>query len=118
MDFRSLSEWANKLRELSHRYPVLVEGKNDVRALRKYGIKNVITLSGKRFADLPDLIETRSEGAILLYDLDPHGERINRKVKELLSSQGFLVIEDFREYLREAGIIHIEELAEGRHGKA
>ncbi|WP_457600380.1 toprim domain-containing protein [Hydrogenivirga sp.] len=117
MVFKDFSDWVRRLRDLSLKYPVLVEGKNDLRALRRYGIRNVVPLSGKRFADIPDLIEPVSEGAILLYDLDPHGERINRKVKDLLSSQGFVVIEDFREYLREAGIIHIEELAEVRYGK-
>ncbi|MDQ7082515.1 MAG: toprim domain-containing protein [Aquificota bacterium] len=110
MDFKSLPDWLGKLREHSEVYPVLVEGKRDVGALRKYGIKNIIPLSGKRFADLPDILEDRWEGAILLYDLDEQGERINRRVGELLRSQGFRVIEDFREYLREAGIIHIEEL--------
>lgn len=117
MDFESFGDWVKKLRELSQRYPVLVEGKNDLKALRRYGIRNVLTLSGKRFADLPDLLEPVADGVILLYDLDPHGERINSKVKELLSSQGFLVIEDFREYLRGAGIIHIEEIVEVRDGK-
>ena len=117
MGFKDLKEWLSRLRELSESYPVLVEGKNDVRALKRYGVHNVIPLSGKRFADIPDLLERTSDGAILLYDLDPHGERINSKVRGLLRSQGFKVIEDFREYLREAGIIHIEELAEVRHGK-
>ncbi len=110
MDFKSLPDWLGKLREHSKRYPVLVEGKRDEEALKRYRIRNIISLSGKRFADLPDILEGRWEGAILLYDLDEHGERINRKVGELLRSQGFEVIEDFREYLREAGIIHIEEL--------
>jgi len=117
MDFRNFSDWIDRLRELSKKYPILVEGKNDVRALRRYGIDNVIPLSGKRFSDIPDILEFSSEGAILLYDLDPHGERINRKVKDLIRSQGFKAIEDFREYLREAGIIHIEELSEAGYGK-
>lgn len=116
MDFKDFSDWLRKLRDFSDRYPVLVEGKNDQRALRRYGIKNVITLSGKRFSDIPDILEGTSEGAILLFDLDPHGERINEKIRKLLRSQGFLVIEDFREYLKGAGIIHIEGLI-GDEGK-
>ena len=115
MDFKSFSDWVRSLREASKIYPVLVEGKNDVAALRRFGIKNVISLSGKRFTDIPDLLEGRSEGAILLFDLDSHGERINRRISELLRSQGFLALEEYREYLRGAGIIHIEEL--GEHGK-
>lgn len=112
--FKSLSEWIRSLREISERYPILVEGKRDVLALRRLGIKNVMSVSGKRLADIPDLLEGRWEGVVLLFDLDPHGERLREKTSKLLESQGFLVVEDFREYLREAGIIHIEEL--GTHG--
>jgi 5S rRNA maturation endonuclease (ribonuclease M5) len=118
MGFKDFREWISKLRETSERYPVLVEGKRDVRALKRLGIRNVVSLAGKRYADIPDILEGRSEGAVLLYDLDPHGERINRKIRELLRSQGFHVIEEFREYLRDAGIIHIEKLTEVRDGQA
>jgi len=94
---KKLSDWIKKLEETSREYTILVEGKNDVKALRKFGIRNVIDLSGKRFSDIPDILEGKSGGAILLYDLDPHGERINQKIKDILISQGFTVIEDFRE---------------------
>ncbi len=117
MEFKNFSDWLGKLRSLSEELAVIVEGKNDLRALSRYGVKNVITLSGKRFSDIPDLLEGRFRGAVLLLDLDPKGERMNRKLGELLTSQGFLVNEDFREYLRQAGIIHIEELAEAGNGK-
>ena len=117
MTFRDLSDWVKSLKEVSRDYPILVEGRRDVLALKRFGIKNVMSLSGRRFADIPDLLEGRTEGAILLFDLDPHGERINGKISKLLKSQGFFVIEDFREFLREAGIIHIEELGEYGKGK-
>lgn len=111
MKFRDLSHWKEELRETSRKYAVLVEGKRDLQALKSLGIYNVIPLSGKRFAEIPDLLEGKFEGAILLYDLDAQGEKINSKVKKLLSSQGFHTLEDFREYLRIEGIIHIEELS-------
>ncbi len=117
MKFKDLSDWIKKLREESRRFPVLVEGKRDREALRRYGVFNVLDLSGKRFADIPDLLEGSSDTVILLYDLDPHGERINKKIKDLLTSQGFKVIEDFREFLRCKGIIHIEEIGEYEEGK-
>ncbi len=88
----------------------MVEGKRDKEALLRIGVSNVLTLGGRRIADLPDLLEGRTQGVILLYDLDKQGERITEKVKKSLREQGFHVIEVFREYLREAGIIHIEEL--------
>ncbi len=116
MKFRDFSHWKKKLRDMSRTYAVLVEGKRDLQALRRMGVSNIIPLAGKRVAEIPDLLEGKFEGAILLYDLDAHGERINRKVKELLSSQGFHTFEDFREFLRTEGIIHIEELSGKRHG--
>ena len=111
MEFDDLKDWAEKLKDLSQTYPVLVEGKRDRDALLRLGISNVITLGGKRIADLPDILEGSWRGAILLYDLDKQGDRIEEKVKRVLRDQGFHVIEVFREYLREVGIIHIEELS-------
>ncbi|WP_461829250.1 toprim domain-containing protein [Aquifex sp.] len=110
MEFKDLNDWIKKLKEFQREAVVLVEGKNDKRALAKFSIKNVIDLSGKRYADVVDILEGRAEKVILLFDLDPHGERINRKIKELLTSQGFEVIEDFRNFLKELNIIHIEDL--------
>jgi 5S rRNA maturation endonuclease (ribonuclease M5) len=104
-----LEEWAKRLREASQTRAVLVEGKRDREALKRLGIKNIFTLEGKRFADLPDLLEGFQE-VILLFDLDPHGERINSKVKEILAREGYILIEEFREDLRNTGINFVEEL--------
>lgn len=104
-----LREWLQKLREASKTRAVLVEGKRDKQALLRHGVKNIFTLEGKRFSDLPELLEGFSE-VILLFDLDKHGERINSKVKALLSSQGYILIEDLREELRRLGIMFVEEI--------
>jgi len=104
-----LAVWIQRLREASKDRAVLVEGKRDKQALSKLGIKNVFTLEGKRFADLPDLLEGYSE-VILLFDLDKHGERIKEKVKTLLGSQGYILIEEFREELRAMGILYVEDI--------
>ncbi|MFN3976591.1 MAG: toprim domain-containing protein [Aquificaceae bacterium] len=104
-----LTEWIKKLKEASQDRAVLVEGKRDKRALTKLGVKNVFTLEGKRFSDLPDLLEGYRE-VILLFDLDKHGERINQKVKTLLASEGYILIEEFREELRKIGIFYVEDL--------
>jgi len=100
-----------ELREASQRMAILVEGKRDKQALERFGIKNIFTLGGKRFTDLPDLLEGFSE-VILLFDLDKQGEKINRKVKDILASQGYILIEDFRERMREMDILFVEELYE------
>jgi len=109
MDFK---EWIKELREASRSAVVLVEGKKDEEALKKFFVKNVMTLAGKRFSDLPDLLEKRSRKVILLFDLDEGGEKILSKVKEVLQEQGFETEEKFREALKDLRIIHIEDLNE------
>ncbi len=110
--FKDFKEWVRELRRRSREFIVLVEGKRDILALRKYGIRNIMDLSGKRFADIPDMLEGKTRGVILLFDLDDAGERINSNMKEILSSQGFEVDEDFREYLREMGVENVEDIKE------
>ncbi len=111
--FRNLRDWIDKLRKESRKSTVIVEGKRDREVLKKRGVKNILDISGKRFADILDLLEGKTGEVILLTDLDPQGEKIYRKIKELLVSQGFRVREDFREFLRKEDIIHIEDLDEG-----
>jgi len=110
--FRDFKEWIKELRKKSTEFVVLVEGKRDEQALRKYGIRNIMNLAGKRFADIPDMLEGKTRGVILLFDLDETGERINSNMKDILSSQGFEVEENFREYLRTIGIKNIEDIKE------
>ncbi len=104
-----LEEWLKELRKVSESSAVIVEGKRDRQALQKLGIKNIFTLEGKRLTDLPDLLEG-FEKVVLLFDLDKHGERINSKVKEILTKQGYILIEDFREELRSRGILYVEDI--------
>ncbi|MCS7171054.1 MAG: toprim domain-containing protein [Aquificaceae bacterium] len=104
-----LKSWIERLCEASRENAVLVEGKRDRERLQKYGIKNIFTLEGKRFSDLPDILEG-FQRVILLIDLDKNGEKINKKVKEILEKQGYILIEDFREELRKIGITFVEEL--------
>lgn len=104
-----LEEWKRKLREASQNRAVLVEGKRDRMVLQRYGVRNIFTLEGKRLTDLPDLLEGFGE-VVLLLDLDRHGERIKAKVGEILKKQGYILIEDFREELREKGIICVEDI--------
>ncbi len=110
MRFKNFADWLKKLKSHSRNLVILVEGKRDVQALKKYGIRNIMDLSGKRFADIPDLLEGKYSGVILLFDLDEKGERINSNIGKILRSQGFEVREDFREFLRGEGIRNIEEL--------
>ncbi|HIP43574.1 MAG TPA: toprim domain-containing protein [Aquifex aeolicus] len=116
-DFKDFKEWLKELKKESRGAIILVEGKNDKRALNKFSIENIPDLSGKRFSDIPDLLEGKWKKVVLLFDLDPHGERINQKIKELLSSQGFIVEEKFRNFLKKLNIIHIEDINGGENEK-
>ncbi|WP_079653665.1 toprim domain-containing protein [Thermocrinis minervae] len=106
-------EYIKSLREASKSRAVLVEGKRDKEALSYYGVKNIYTLSGKRLTDLPDLLEPFRE-VILLLDLDREGEELTRKIRSILSSQGYILIEEFRERLGELGLTYVEDLYEQR----
>ncbi|MEN3034209.1 MAG: toprim domain-containing protein [Aquificaceae bacterium] len=106
--------WESKLHswidELSRaKGVVLVEGRNDLRALARFGIKNIKTIEARRLRDLPDLLEGFSQ-VILLFDNDSHGERLTQKVKSFLTREGYIVNESFRERLKELGVICVEDL--------
>ncbi|WP_448587576.1 toprim domain-containing protein [Thermocrinis sp.] len=90
---------------------IIVEGKRDKEALKKLGISNVITIGGKRLSDLADILEGQTQ-VIPLFDLDTHGERIHKKVVEILSSQGYILKSEYRDKLREFGVIYVEDLYE------
>ncbi|NPA32716.1 MAG: toprim domain-containing protein [Aquificae bacterium] len=113
MSFKDLKEWLRELRRASRSCVVIVEGKNDRRALERRGVVNILELSGKRFSDIPDILEGKTSRVILLLDLDYRGELAHKKIKELLLSQGFGVDEKFRNFLKKMNIIHIEELNDG-----
>ncbi|WP_448584138.1 toprim domain-containing protein [Thermocrinis sp.] len=107
----SLRELLDELRFASKTAVVVVEGKRDKEALRKLGIDNVITIAGKRLTDLGDILEGKTF-VIPLFDLDAHGERIHQKVVAILSSQGYILKSEYRDKLRQCGVIYVEDLYE------
>ncbi|MCS7083463.1 MAG: toprim domain-containing protein [Aquificaceae bacterium] len=106
----SRSNLTSFLRELSNaKGVILVEGKNDLRALARFGIFNVKTLEAKRLRELPDFLESASQ-VILLLDNDKEGDKLTQKIKTFLTREGYIVNESFRERLKELGVICVEEL--------
>lgn len=104
------NEFINRLREKSLKTPVIVEGKNDVKVLQKFGIKNVISISGKNYFDLLEKIPPEVGEVILLTDIDKQGEKIFKKLKTIFESQGLKVDGNFRDYLRKMEVKEVEEL--------
>jgi len=105
------NEFITRLREASRRYPVLVEGKRDLFTLKRFGIKNVYTLSGQNYFDLVESLPEDTERVVLLTDVDKQGERIFKKLSEVLGRYNIEVDGSFREYLRRLGIEEVEELS-------
>ena len=89
-----LIEELTKLR-LSNKL-VIVEGKKDKEALRKYGIVNVITINKPLFKLCEEINETE---VVILTDLDKEGKRLYSKLKENLERIGKKVDDSFRLFL-------------------
>ena len=104
------SEFLNSLRKKSQSVPVIVEGKNDVATLKRFGIKNIIPISGKNYFDLLEEIPEDTTEVVLLTDVDKQGEKIFKTLKKILESQGLKVDGFFRKYLKRLGIEEVEQL--------
>jgi len=106
------NEFINRLKEASEKYPVLVEGKRDLFTLKRFGIRNIYTLSGKNYTDFVESLPDDVEKVVLLTDVDKQGEKIFRKLSEVLRRYNIAVDGSFREYLRRLGIEEVEHLGE------
>ena len=106
------NEFINRLKEASEKYPVLVEGKRDLFILKRFGVKNIYTLSGKNYTDFVESLPDDVEKVVLLTDVDKQGEKIFRKLSEVLRRYNIAVDGSFREYLRRLGIEEVEHLGE------
>jgi 5S rRNA maturation endonuclease (ribonuclease M5) len=81
-----LKEVLEALYEVNKRIPIIVEGKRDVRALRKIGlVGDIIALhSGKGLYEFCDDISERFHKMILLIDWDEKGEDLYKKLSDNL----------------------------------
>ncbi len=109
-NLEAIEELMRELKKESKESLILVEGKKDKKALEKFGIKNVIELSGKPLFKLTEF----EKEVIILIDNDEEGDKI---LRELL--QGFQLNKvkynlRFRRKLGKLGIRKIEELSRAR----
>lgn len=74
---------------------VIVEGIKDKSALKKFGVKRIITLG----QPLYKIVEMCKEEAAVLTDLDAEGRRIHSRIKNELSRRGVKVNDRFRNFL-------------------
>lgn len=106
-----LERFKKTLEELKNEpWPIIVEGKNDKRALEEFGIVNVIVInSGKTLQKTAE--ETESEKVIIMTDFDRKGKQLEEKLSELFKNQGIETDVRYKKEIRSTtGIMFIEEL--------
>jgi len=112
MNGEVLNEFIELLKRLSEKYPVIVEGKRDYAVLRRFGIGNIYTLSGKNYFDLVESLPSQTEKVVLLTDIDRQGEKIFKKLSEILKKYNIEVVDEPRNYLKRLGIEEVEQISE------
>ncbi len=102
-----LEEWIEALQRTEKL--IVVEGKNDVAALRELGITHVRPLNTQPIFSFADALH--EEELIILTDLDPAGRKLYRQLKRELMKRGKKIDNIFREFLfKETSLSEIEGL--------
>ena len=90
---------------------VIVEGKNDKKALAHFGITNVMVLYGKALYQVIEEVVARTKECIILTDLDKKGKQLYGMLNSKLSQMGVKVDNRFRHFLfKETKLRQIEGL--------
>jgi len=86
------------LEEDSKSMPIIVEGAQDVAALRRLGIqKNVMALNrGISIFSFAEMVSRRFDDAIVLTDWDRRGGQLARMLREALQANGVSVNDRYR----------------------
>jgi 5S rRNA maturation endonuclease (ribonuclease M5) len=93
----SLDEWVEDINESGK--VILVEGINDIRALRRIGVKNdIVSLS--RMAIFEVVEELSGMEVVILTDFDKKGKELYGKLNSGLQNVGVKVDHKFREWLQ------------------
>lgn len=108
-ELEDLLDWLEKISKSN--VLVIAEGVKDKRALAKFGIKRVKTLSKRAiYRVVEEVVETDSN-VIILTDLDKEGKRLFKLLNHPLCQHGVHVDKKFREFLfKETKLRQIEGL--------
>ncbi len=101
--------WIEHLKNASKTKIILVEGKNDQRALTSFGIKNIIYLKEPLYKVVESIAEENKE-CILLMDLDAEGRKLHARILNDLQANGVKVNTRFRKLLFATKIRNIEAI--------
>jgi 5S rRNA maturation endonuclease (ribonuclease M5) len=96
--YENIIEELEDLRELSKDTPVVVEGKNDEKALRSLGIEGEVfhISAGTPFYELCEKIADKYKDVILFTDTDQEGQKLAKRFKGHMSQAGVRVNDRFR----------------------
>lgn len=95
----SFEEWLSALRR--EKIPIIVEGKNDKKALEYFDIPNVITLEKHALFEIIEKITDSSDAVIILTDLDKEGKKYYSKLSTEFGKRGVRIMNKYREFLFE-----------------
>jgi 5S rRNA maturation endonuclease (ribonuclease M5) len=92
--------------------PIIVEGKNDVKALSNFGFENIYAISGNSLHRFTDFIASLGKKSVtILTDFDEEGESKNSRLTKLLESSDIRVEKFLRRKFKNSFKIHkIEEM--------
>jgi len=93
-----LEKVLDELRELSESIPVIVEGRRDVQALKRLGIRNNVRAlhGGSSIMTFCESVALEHSRAVILTDWDKRGGRLARNLKDGLEANGVTTLEKIR----------------------
>lgn len=102
----TIKEWIEEINKIDK--SIIVEGKKDIKALRKIGVnKPIHSLNKEPIYKIAE--EFPSKEVVILTDFDKKGKELYSRLKRELQSWGIKVDNVFREWLqRNTKISHIE----------
>ncbi len=78
---------------------IIVEGKNDKRALEKLWMDNIIQLDKKPLYKIVDRLSGINDKVVILTDLDREGKQLYSKLNSALQNVGVRIDNKFRNFL-------------------
>jgi 5S rRNA maturation endonuclease (ribonuclease M5) len=89
---------------------IIVEGKNDKKALEGLGVRNVIAINGRPLYKIVQYTIKNSKEIIILTDFDKQGKKIHSKLRMLMNRQNVNPNSRIRHMVRSLGRSRIEDL--------
>lgn len=100
-------QWIKDVNDLE--LPIIVEGKDDKKALEAIGISNpIFTYHGGPYYRLVEIISDNFDEVIILTDNDKMGRSFYRKLRSEFSQRGVRINDKMREFILKSELNQIE----------